>query len=238
MTNFLFVYGTLKTGGGNNFLLKGSKFIGRTQLDDYYMFSNGSFPYIVHKSDVPLVLLQDYYKKAGDGPSRVIGEVYQVDEQTLRRVRQLEGVPHHYSPSSFEFKIERWSEDMMVKNFEQGIAEFYVPSNPEYAVRHKLVYSGYFNADRNSNVVWNVLIDEQKLSGNAPKIVRQLKSRAFDVNDKSVSDYMQTVNNRLQKVYGDSNFPLEDEGHFLNLLSIRCIIAEWDDPKNDRILYA
>ena len=238
MTNFLFVYGTLKTGGGNNFILKGSKFIGRTQLDDFFMFSNSHFPYILHKKDVPLILLQDYYERTGDCSCQVIGEVYQVDDRTLNRVRQLEGVPHHYKSDTFEFSIERWNEDMSIKTFKQGLAEFYIQSEPEMAYRNKMVDSGYFNADKNSNVIWNVYLDEQKLSGTAPKIVSQMRSRSFDTDAKNVHEYMNSVKNRLQKVYKNSNIPLEDEGHFLNLLSLKCIIAEWDAPKNDRILYA
>jgi len=233
---YIFVYGTLKIGGSNHSLLGDARFVGRLELDDYYMFTNGYFPYILHKRDVPVVILQDAYNKVGDFKSSVLGEVYEVSDATLKRIRQLEGVPTHYTTKELDFTIERWDSSHSVKTFEQGTAEFYVPAQPKMAYSQRFVLSGYFNADRNSNVVWSVVVDEQRISGNAPDIVRAIRSRAFDTEAKTMAEYMQAVNNRLQAMGKSDKIPFEDEGHFLNFLASKSILAEWKDPKNIRNL--
>lgn len=77
----VFVYGTLKRGNFNNRILAGAAFIGKAKTAPIYrMLSNGAFPYLIH---------------AGNGiPCH--GEIYEVDDETLARLDQLEGVPYHY----------------------------------------------------------------------------------------------------------------------------------------------
>ena len=81
MTNrkhLVFVYGTLKSGDRNNYLLKGSKFI---QKDSIFgtLFDLGRFPALT------------------DGHKKVYGEIWEISDETLRRLDRLEGVPHLYS---------------------------------------------------------------------------------------------------------------------------------------------
>lgn len=76
-TRKVFVYGTLKSGYGNNRLLEGASLLGEGQLPDhkcYYYGSVGSFPFVV--------------KSKG---TMVAGEVYEVDAATLRSLDSLEG---------------------------------------------------------------------------------------------------------------------------------------------------
>lgn len=81
----VFVYGTLKNGHGNHRLLarSGSKYLGRCFIEGRYkMLSLGGFPGIVSSGQVPM--------------NRVVGEVYQVDEDTLQSLDWLEGHPKFY----------------------------------------------------------------------------------------------------------------------------------------------
>lgn len=80
--NPLFVYGSLRMGKGNHRVL-GYYFTyaGKTELHgNYRLISLGYFPGLV----------------PADTPSRVIGELYWVDDETLDRVDLLEGHPRHY----------------------------------------------------------------------------------------------------------------------------------------------
>jgi len=237
-SKYIFVYGTLKVGGKNNFLLRNSEYIGRTYLDNHYMFNNGWFPYILHKRDVPVAILQDFYNQTGTDEYKVLGEVWKVSMKTLKYIRTLEGVPTHYKAENFEFSIEKWDKDGLIKRDIRGIAEFYVSSHSSVAQRCKPIYNGYFNVDRNSNVRWNVIVDENKVSGNASEIVRMFKSRTFDEDVRNNVEYMESVNNRLHKFHRNSKLPFEDESHFLNFLASKCIIAEWDKPENAELKYA
>lgn len=76
----VFVYGTLKRDLNNHHLLRDAKFIGGAYtVDTFRMFTVG-FP-IIRPSD--------------DGAS-VYGEVYEVDDKTLRRLDALEAEGHMY----------------------------------------------------------------------------------------------------------------------------------------------
>lgn len=235
---YIFVYGTLKSGGKNNLLLQGSEFIGRTFLKNHYMFTNGWFPYVLHKRDVDLWKLQHIYKQTQSDDYKVMGEVWRVSDATLGYVRKLEGVPNHYKTDSFEFNIEKYTSDGLTKVDISGVAEFYVASDTHYTEGCKPVYTGYFNVDKNTNVEWRVLLDNQKMRGTAKSIVKKLRSRSFDTETESNQEYMDCVNNRLHKFPINSKMQFEDESHFLNFLASKCIIAEWEKPKNATIRYA
>lgn len=83
MNNYVFVYGTLKKGMRNNFVLRSSPFIqkGRTK-PSYRMYCNGRYPCL--KED----------KKNGYS---VQGEVYQVSKEVETDLNILEGIPYLYT---------------------------------------------------------------------------------------------------------------------------------------------
>ena len=82
-----FVYGTLKRKESNHGLLTDAKFIGRAKTADsnYFMCHNGSYPYVCN------------------GDSRVVGELFEIDDNQLKRMDYLEGVPTHYERFEREF---------------------------------------------------------------------------------------------------------------------------------------
>lgn len=76
----VFVYGTLKRGGGNHRLLEasGARFLGNHQIAGT-MHDYGAFPAVTL-----------------DGSGTVHGEVYEVSTVTLERLDRLEGTPSFY----------------------------------------------------------------------------------------------------------------------------------------------
>jgi gamma-glutamylaminecyclotransferase len=78
----LFVYGTLKTGQGNNHLLGGAEFVREAQTVPLYR---------LHKIDWHPGLVGD--KAAGVA---VQGEVWAVDDETLARLDEFEGCPNYF----------------------------------------------------------------------------------------------------------------------------------------------
>jgi gamma-glutamylcyclotransferase (GGCT)/AIG2-like uncharacterized protein YtfP len=85
----VFVYGSLKNGKGNHSLLGNSKFLGRCYIEGpHRMLSLGGYPGLVEKEDIP--------------NSKVVGEVYQISEETLRALDYLEGHPRYYC----RYKVE------------------------------------------------------------------------------------------------------------------------------------
>lgn len=76
----IFVYGTLKRGGINHHFLRRARHVVATHtLLRFTMVSCGPFPAIV-----------------ADGRREVYGEVYEVDQATLRELDKLEDVPNLY----------------------------------------------------------------------------------------------------------------------------------------------
>ena len=80
----IFVYGTLKRGFHNHFLLKDAKFLGVAVTEyEYRMIDLGSFPALIPAQE-------------GEGFS-IYGEVYEVDDATLRSAGLFMGnVPLFY----------------------------------------------------------------------------------------------------------------------------------------------
>lgn len=79
----VFVYGTLKTGHGNHGALKNAEFLGRFKLPgNYVMLDIGYYPGVVEFPQGP--------------KGQVVGEVYQVDEETLGTLDLIEGHPRYY----------------------------------------------------------------------------------------------------------------------------------------------
>ena len=79
MTNLVFVYGTLKRGFANHRLLEKAHFLGEAYLPRTKMINLGAYPAVI----------------AG-GTKEVMGEMYQVDDETLIRLDRLEGHPSFY----------------------------------------------------------------------------------------------------------------------------------------------
>ena len=76
----VFVYGTLKDGYSNNYLLEQSRLIGEAVTPaEYTMHSVGAFPAV-----------------SEGGETAIVGEVWDVDGETFRRLDQLEGYPEFY----------------------------------------------------------------------------------------------------------------------------------------------
>lgn len=96
------VYGTLRQGLYNNYLLEGAKFIGNAEtVDNCTMYSRGGFPILSFHE--------------GEGPAKV--ELYEVNDSILRRLDQLEGYrgedsrDNWYSRSLKQFLLEGTSDD-------------------------------------------------------------------------------------------------------------------------------
>jgi gamma-glutamylcyclotransferase (GGCT)/AIG2-like uncharacterized protein YtfP len=76
----IFVYGTLRVGESNSHLLDGHELVARVRTEaSFELVSLGAFPAMI----------------AG-GATAVVGEVYDVDPQTLAALDRLEGHPHFY----------------------------------------------------------------------------------------------------------------------------------------------
>lgn len=72
------VYGSLKKGYGNHYLLTESKLLGKDYLSGWTMISLGSFPGIYR------------------GPDEIHVEIYEVTDEELASLDRLEGTPTFY----------------------------------------------------------------------------------------------------------------------------------------------
>jgi gamma-glutamylcyclotransferase (GGCT)/AIG2-like uncharacterized protein YtfP len=80
-THRVFVYGTLRRGQRNHFLLETSDFIGEAAtLTPYWMITTGVFP----------VVLDAVPADFGFPPFAIAGEIYHVDDATLEQLDRLE----------------------------------------------------------------------------------------------------------------------------------------------------
>jgi len=94
LTTTLFVYGTLRKKQGNHYLLDRSKFLGNAKT---------KLRYALYRSGVPFL-------SRSRAISQVIGEVYSVDDTTLKRLDQLEGHPDVYKREQDEVVLEDGTE--------------------------------------------------------------------------------------------------------------------------------
>ncbi len=76
----IFVYGTLKNGYSNHYFLNGAYFIDDAATKEKYALYVSGIPYLFKDEKI----------------SRIYGEVYEVDFDTLMRVDILEGHPNWY----------------------------------------------------------------------------------------------------------------------------------------------
>lgn len=92
---YVFVYGTLKRGRGNNRLLSTSTYIGETSTKEKFALGNVGFPYAFPESIVP-----DKYSKL---LFPVRGEVWKIeDHSSADSLDHLEGYPVHYDRTIIE----------------------------------------------------------------------------------------------------------------------------------------
>ena len=79
--SLVFVYGTLRKGEVNDYLLKTARFLGHHTTEPHYKMVNlGSYPGVVKQ-----------------GRTRIEGEVYDVDAGTMAALDRLEGYPVDYT---------------------------------------------------------------------------------------------------------------------------------------------
>jgi gamma-glutamylaminecyclotransferase len=81
-THLVFVYGTLRQSRGNHQLLEGALFhgVGNTK-QKYAMYLVGGFPHVISTE-------QRY---------PIVGELYAVDDEILKKLDRLEGHPIYYA---------------------------------------------------------------------------------------------------------------------------------------------
>lgn len=81
--NPVFVYGTLKKNHGNHILLENEQFLGNAVTEENFLLLEAGLPFVVddtnHECSVP-----------------IHGEVYNVIDDVLNDLDQLEGHPHFY----------------------------------------------------------------------------------------------------------------------------------------------
>jgi gamma-glutamylcyclotransferase (GGCT)/AIG2-like uncharacterized protein YtfP len=98
-TPYVFVYGTLMSGFGNNKLLKDSRLVEVGTTEEEFTLVANSIPYLLDE----------------EGKSYVSGEIYEVDESTLKSIDQLEGSPNWYARKIISVvtelgdKIQAWA---------------------------------------------------------------------------------------------------------------------------------
>lgn len=79
----LFVYGTLQRGQRQNGLLAGQEFVGPARTRPRYRLHDlGRYPGLVEDEDQGVA---------------VEGEIWRIDDETLQRLDDYEGVPHLYT---------------------------------------------------------------------------------------------------------------------------------------------
>ncbi|MDC0611280.1 gamma-glutamylcyclotransferase [Vibrio sp.] len=83
--HLVFVYGSLRKGESNHWYLESSQFIGAFATEpEFAMYDLGPYPGIV------------------EGSFSVRGEVYQIDDDTLHHLDELEDVPVEYRRETIE----------------------------------------------------------------------------------------------------------------------------------------
>jgi len=90
MEHKVFVYGTLRRGQRNFPLLATSKFIGDAETVEQFGMFTRDYPFVTS-------LVQQ---------TEIAGEIYEVDDKTLRRLDQLEGHPKFYQRGTAHFTLE------------------------------------------------------------------------------------------------------------------------------------
>lgn len=111
------VYGSLRSGHGNSYLLESANFvgIGETKQQEFTMRSMGGFPAV--------------YK---GGKNKIVVEVYEVTPEQLGRLDRLEGHPNWYQREVVETTL--------------GPAEMYIMPMSERETILPVIKSGDWNS--------------------------------------------------------------------------------------------
>jgi gamma-glutamylcyclotransferase (GGCT)/AIG2-like uncharacterized protein YtfP len=130
--NKVFVYGTLKKGYGNHYLLENAEFLGEGFTAGKFLLYNVGFPYAIPvNSDC-------------ENGYRLKGELYKVDFETFLRLDRLEGYPEHYKRKiivvEWKDKDGKWKRSkawIYYVKFESGESIDKVKYNEELGIEYK-----------------------------------------------------------------------------------------------------
>lgn len=104
----VFVYGTLKRGGYNHYILNSSIFEQEIKTKEKYsMYSMGAFPFVL----------------LAESLVQITGEVFSVTEEVLKRLDILEGYPYFYNREQIllEDGTRAWIYYLQEKDYEYPI---------------------------------------------------------------------------------------------------------------------
>ncbi len=95
---YIFTYGTLKKGCCRNYVLKEQEFIAEAITKPVYkIYTGGSYPCLVEDKENGIAIQ---------------GEVYRVDEATMKRLDMIEGVPTLYKRHNV--KLDNFPEENVI----------------------------------------------------------------------------------------------------------------------------
>lgn len=94
----VFVYGTLKSGYGNNYLVADGQFLGKAVTLRPYILWHSGFPIATHNDEIA--------NRLGLKMLPIIGEVYEVNDSQLARTDSLEGHPRWYVRQPVDVVLE------------------------------------------------------------------------------------------------------------------------------------
>ena len=121
------VYGTLKRGFYNHYLLKISEFLGTGISQNRFILGNYSYPAVVK----------------GDEGAPVEVEIYEVDEKTMRNLDYLEGYPTFYTRSKEKFKLNGREVEAFIYHLPKE-REFFIWKRPNSDIPHRWTEKGWF----------------------------------------------------------------------------------------------
>lgn len=105
---YIFVYGTLRQKGQNHWLLDYETYVGLLKTKQkYYMVCPKSkvFPYCSTHQIAPSSV-----------PTEIIGELYDISPQTLKKLDALEGHPTHYTRKAIELENNILADMYLIEN--------------------------------------------------------------------------------------------------------------------------
>ena len=191
----LFVYGTLKKGGSNHSFIKGSEFLRHDILKDHAIYkpNHFSFPIMMPNKN-----------------SKVYGEVYRVDSDTLNKLDMLEREGIFYnriddSKLGCQYYLWREQDGLFVREEDK-------------------IKNGYWVT--RGEVDLSLVIDNREYTDKADKLVFHM--RFFDGKRAPTNKiYMDLVNKRSHL-----NLNTENEEVFLRDCIMKGVVSEWKEPSH------